>query len=295
MLGVSVIIPMFNREKYISSAIDSVLSQDFEGLVEVIVVDDGSTDRSVEIARSYGEKIILVEKPESCKIQGPSGARNRGLAIATHEYVSFLDSDDYYLPGFLEKMIAELQANQEVGFVFCRLKRVDSDGVFSDWTRTRMSRLDVEYPFLFRSYGINTDTIVLRKKVLGEVGVFREDLTNGEDGDLWMRISERYPGKFVDYEGAVYRHGYGSQLTKKDTVYINECAKKVFLSALNRNFFKENRDYLRLLLIYRILLGIDRLEKGKKFFIYEAVDYFKLIVWYPLAFLKMIRMYMVRS
>jgi glycosyltransferase involved in cell wall biosynthesis len=76
--------------------------------LEIIVSDDGSTDNGVDIARSFGSPVKVLLKPGNCPDQGVSGARNRGIEAATQSYIAFLDSDDYYLPGHLNKMAALL-------------------------------------------------------------------------------------------------------------------------------------------------------------------------------------------
>ena len=77
--GISVIIPVYNRELFIKEAIQSFLSQDYEGIIEVLISDDGSTDRSLIIAESFGEKVKILRKPKNCLTQGVSSTRNRGL------------------------------------------------------------------------------------------------------------------------------------------------------------------------------------------------------------------------
>ena len=294
MVGVSVIIPVYNRGKYIRKAIDSVLEQEFDGKVEVIVVDDGSTDDSIEIVNSYGDRIVFVQKPNYCQTQGAASARNRGIRIATQEFVSFLDSDDFYLPGFIKNMVEILKQNEDYGFAFCRLNKIDENNLLSVWTRQKITKMDILYPFLFRSFGINTDTIILRRSVFDVIGFFREDLTNGEDGDLWMRISEHYRGIFLDMEGAVYRYNHGAQLTKNEKMHVNSCAETIFIAALERNLFKNDRDDLRLLLIFRILFGIQLEEEGNFSKYSRLKTYYKLFMLYPGSFLKMLRLYLCR-
>ena len=83
MKGISIIIPVYNRETFLEEAIRSVLEQKYDGSLEIIVSDDGSTDRSLEIAHSFGSQVCVVLKDDKCKSQGVSGARNRGIAAAT--------------------------------------------------------------------------------------------------------------------------------------------------------------------------------------------------------------------
>ncbi|UJH91746.1 glycosyltransferase family 2 protein [Antarcticibacterium sp. 1MA-6-2] len=119
MKGISVIIPTYNREKLIGEAIKSVLDQDYNGNVEIVISDDGSTDNTVEVVSSFGSNVTFLHKPVDCLSQGASGARNRGILKASQPYICFLDSDDLYLPGHLKKMVSALEAKSEFSFAIC--------------------------------------------------------------------------------------------------------------------------------------------------------------------------------
>ena len=257
--GISVIVPVYNSEKFISECIESILLQEFSRNIEIIVSDDGSTDKSLEIAQSYGNKIILIKKPADCKIQGASGARNRGLAIASCNYISFLDSDDYYLPGHLNIMTQTLDKNKDLGYAFCRSMKeyTDSKGkrAISNWTRKRMSILDRDYHVLYRSNCINTNVVIARKNVFEKIGVFNTKLSNGEDSEMWMRMGEQFKHQFVNNNGAVYRTGHGSdQLTANSVIQKKKCSEKILAEAFARNYSNPNCDKMRLFLIIRALI-----------------------------------------
>lgn len=101
MVAVSVVIPLYNKEQYIERTIISILSQTFQDF-EIIIVDDGSTDGSVERAETWADDRIKVLKMEH---KGASAARNKGILAATAELITFIDADDEWKPGFLEKII----------------------------------------------------------------------------------------------------------------------------------------------------------------------------------------------
>ncbi len=239
MKGISVIIPVFNRDRFLGEAIKSVLSQNYLGPIEIIVSDDGSTDRSLSVASSFGENVRIITKPEGCNSQGVSGTRNRGIAAATQPYIAFLDSDDFYLSNHLNRIAAILESREELGFVFSRMlqmKEQNGRRFFAPWTRSRITNRDILNPVVSGACVVHTNIFLFRRDVFNMVGVFNEQYSNGEDGDLWMRISEGYKGKFADYYGAVYRieHG-GCQLTKSaNQSQVQECFKKVFFNALTR-------------------------------------------------------------
>jgi glycosyltransferase involved in cell wall biosynthesis len=116
MAFVSVIVPVFNREAYLREALDSILKQT-RPADEIIVLDDGSTDGSGEIARSYGERIRYMAQAN----QGIGGARNAGIAAAKGDLVAILDSDDVWLETKLERQCEVLSQCPELDFIFCRM------------------------------------------------------------------------------------------------------------------------------------------------------------------------------
>jgi len=194
----SVVIPTWNRSRLVCEAIESALNQR-AGQVEVIVVDDGSTDDTVDVlARSFGSRIHLLRLPQR---RGPGAARNAGIRLASGELIAFLDSDDLWLPG---KLDAELGV----------LKRFpDADAVVSDSLtfvqgqaeeRSRFGRngllaasegqvrwmSECRWLWTNSQNGVATCSITLRRRVLARLGdtLFAEDLVSCEDWELEMRI-----------------------------------------------------------------------------------------------------------
>ncbi|MDP4276045.1 MAG: glycosyltransferase family 2 protein [Bacteroidota bacterium] len=286
--GISVIIPCYNREKTVGLSLDSVISQNYTGDVEIIVSDDGSTDGSIRVVESFGKKVMLLRKPADSTEQGVSGARNRGIMASTKDYVCFLDSDDYYLPGYLKKMVEVMEANPEAGYSFCRsrqeINRGDGKVMVTDWTRKRMSALDKKYHALYRGHDINTNTIFVRRTVLDSVGLFNVSLSNVEDTDMWIRISEHSKGIFVDIYGAVYRINHSNgQLTAVSQKVIRQCMGKVYAAAFQRYIVSGNDDKLRYMLIVRLFLyrGLTS-RKGWFFYLFRLITvHFRLLCLFP--------------
>lgn len=253
------IIPVFNREMYLGEAIQSVLDQKYDGPLEIIVSDDGSTDGSLQVAANCGDGVRVVRKPARCSNRGASGARNRGLAAVTQPYVAFLDSDDFYLPNHLDRVATVLQGQPQLGFVFARMLQMrEQNGCrfFAPWTRRNLQSRDVLHPVVSGPYVVHTNVFLFRREVFGTVGLFNEEYSNGEDGDLWMRISERYRGAFADHYGAVYRiaHG-GAQLTNPER--LKRCAVKLFAEALSRYGQSGMNDRFRLFRLRLILAALN--------------------------------------
>ena len=283
-IGVSIIIPVYNREKYLRQAIDSVLNQEFKGNIELIVSDDGSTDSSLEIAKSYDDdRIIILEKDASNTSQGAAAARNRALNVASMPFVCFLDSDDFQKENFLTLMTKALMTQNDLGFVFCRteelIEEADSFNLIP-WTKKRVLKLDTKYLGLTGARVINTNCFLFRKEVFDVVGVFNEKYSNSEDADLWIRIGEHFAGTFLDYWGVVRRTHKDGQLTNNQSAIKKACAISVAKEAIKRTLNRDRNKY-RIYRLNNIILSNQDSSTKKLLF-----DRFILAVKYPIPLLK---------
>lgn len=293
MIDISVIIPSYNRVSTIERSIDSVTSQDFAGSYEIIVSDDGSTDGTIELVeRKYKDTVILLKKPCGCKEQGASGARNRGMEASKGRYVCFLDSDDAYEPTFLSCCYEALSHNENLGYVFCRVNRcvsVDNGNTEKrPWTRTSLSYVDKKYHVLHRSYCICTISIMCRRVVLNQVGLFDTSLISGEDSDMWIRISEVSDGQFLDFVGATYYiEGFvNNQLTKQSTKEAKKnLSRHIYTKAIERYNKSNCKDKLRLLIIKMNLMLLEDVGiKNPK--IHRLIILCRLFFSHPIAVVK---------
>lgn len=203
MKTVSVIVPTYNVEKYISNAVISVLNQTHTNF-ELLIIDDGSPDRSLEICRQFTDPRIKII---SQKNRGLAGARNTGIRHATGDYLAFLDSDDVWLPEMLEKNVAHLEAAPEVGVSFNRSAFIDEAGEpLGIYTMPQLKNVDV--PCLLRGSPIgNGSAVVIKREVFeairyeanlyGEVEDFYFDdcFRQSEDIECWLRIVMTTPWK----------------------------------------------------------------------------------------------------
>lgn len=208
MSGVSVIIPVYNREKYLEECIRSVLDQECDFPIEIITADDGSTDRSLEIAGSFGPPVVVLEKSTDCKVQGPGPTRNRGIAASRYPYIAFLDSDDLYLPGHLQRLHGALEKDSDAAFVIDRLCGMDHD-INKRWTIPYPDRDRIRLESAFLNPYVSLIVTLLRRSILNEAKIsFDESLVMAEDVDFFLKLLERYPGLIVEGEGTVVReHG----------------------------------------------------------------------------------------
>jgi glycosyltransferase involved in cell wall biosynthesis len=170
---VTILVPVYNGALYVREALDSALAQDFDG-VEVIVVDDGSTDDTAAIVEATpGVRLLRQEN------RGPAAARNAGLEVARGEFIAFLDADDRIPPTKLRSQVGYLQAHADVGCVLGR----------HEWIDGAPETLAAD-PLHGEEGGIQLVTAVIRKALLDEVGGFDESFRISEDRDLLIRLRE---------------------------------------------------------------------------------------------------------
>lgn len=217
---VSVIIPCFNNADMLPGAINSVLEQDYPN-IEIIVVDDGSTDESIEVLKQFNKKITLIQQIN----QGPAAARNKGLQAAAGEFIAFNDSDDLWLPGKLTAQIDFLQRHPEFAMCYCGWMEWDGHSSLLSITDDPIDAAPTIssegpasqgwlYTALLKESVIHTITAVLRKEVIDNIGLFNTDYRIGEDHDYWLRISRKYRIAKLSQVYALYRNNPNS-ITKK--------------------------------------------------------------------------------
>lgn len=209
---VSVVIPCYNAEAYIGATIESVMAQGVDDL-EIIVVDDGSHDGSVQRVRSAFPAVRVVQQPN----QGVAAARNHGLRLARGEWIAFVDADDIWLPGKLAAQFAQLQAAPECRMSYTAWHVWPSSAALPEAALLRQLERDAHdrarwlgpsgwiYPQLLLDCVVWTSTVLAHRSLFDEVGVFDTDLRVGEDYDLWLRASRVTPILRVAHPYALYR------------------------------------------------------------------------------------------
>jgi len=194
---VSVLIPTYNRAHIIAKAIDSALAQTFRD-IEIVVVDDGSTDTTAELIAGYGRAVVCARQEN----RGIAGARNTGVRLCSGDYIAFLDSDDYWLPEKLERQMALFQEHPEYGMVACQCASIDAHGHYREKNRPGTSGWILEA--LFHKNFIRTSAAVVTRQCIEQVGLFDESLRECEEYDLWLRIAAQYQIGFINEPLAVY-------------------------------------------------------------------------------------------
>ena len=202
MASTSVVIPAYNHAAFLPGALESVFGQRLQPR-EVIVVDDGSTDRTDEVLRKYAGRIRALQQPN----RGVAAARNAGAAIASGRLLAFLDADDVWLPRKLEQQVTRLLRDPELGLVHCGVEEIDVEGRF---LRSRLDGMEgwvSRQMLLFRSGVIlgGGSAAVVPRALFDSVGGFDERLSTSADWDLYYRIAERCRVAFVPETLVRYR------------------------------------------------------------------------------------------
>ncbi len=218
---VSVVIPTYNRADLLPQALESVFSQTY-GRVEVLVVDDGSTDTTASVLDSYGQRLRWFRQANA----GPSAARNRGIAEAQGTYVAFLDSDDLWLPTKLEQQVAVFREHPGTGMVGGGCRYIDAAGHPLPGETRCPPVLPLEDFQIFTALPGSASNATIRKDVLDHVGGFDPTLLRAEDRDLWIRIAERYPVRGVP-EPTVLIRVHGGPRPNDSFALVRESRRRV--------------------------------------------------------------------
>ena len=191
MPEVSVVVPVYNGAEFVAEALDSILAQTYSDY-EILVVNDGSVDRTREVLAPYAERIRYLEHPEN---GGVSAALNTGIGQASGAYLGMMNADDLWLPRKLEQQICAFRAWDDADVVYTHYHKMTADGSLIRWPRRKLRRLAWQrasehlFETLLEGNFIDAITPLCRRTWLEEVGLFDESLQRMEDWDVWLRMS----------------------------------------------------------------------------------------------------------
>jgi glycosyltransferase involved in cell wall biosynthesis len=198
---VTVVTPSYNQGRFIRATIESVLSQDYPNL-EYIIMDGGSTDETASVVSDYGSRLTWISERD----RGQSHAINKGFRMAKGEIVSWLNSDDYILPGAVRHAVTAFENNPRAGAVYGEGYLIDESGsVTGRFPATERFNL---WKLIYLSDYILQQSSYFRKSIFDEVGYVDENLHWGLDWDLYIRIGKRYPLEYIpEYMGCLREYG----------------------------------------------------------------------------------------
>lgn len=210
---VSIVITCYNYERFVAAALRSALGQSFQD-IEVILVDDGSTDGSEEQICSFlsDQRLRYIKQAN----RGQAKAKNRGVQESSGAYVAFLDADDQWVHDKLEKQIP-LFNDPEIGVVYSRANYIDENDNLLDFSLTDeflQPRHGKVTDYLYMNNFVPFSSSVVRRECLEHLGAFDESLPMGIDWNLWLRLSTLYQFTFIDEPLLRYRLGHSGQMSK---------------------------------------------------------------------------------
>ena len=270
-MNISVVIPSYNRKDFLKRSIDSAINQTKKPL-EIIVVDDGSTDGTETMIKSDYDFVKFIKQ----KNKGVSAARNIGIKVSIGEWICFLDSDDEWKKDKLEKQINAMKSNP--GYKFFHSNEI--------WIK---NGLRINQKKKHKKYGgdifdkcldmcrISPSSVMIDKTVFDEVGNFNEDLVVCEDYELWLRICDKYKVFFIDEPLIIKYGGHQGQLSYSIESIENHRIKALEYLTLENLNRKNKRHAIQMLLsklnIY--LKGLVKRRKNDEIAVYEE----KIKVW----------------
>lgn len=250
-MGFSVVIPMYNAEKFIERTVSSVLNQTYHDF-EVIVVDDGSTDNSVKIVETLmknTDKLRILKQ----KNQLVGAARNYGIKESKYEFVGLLDADDEYLPDFLNTIARLINEYPSAGVYATAYKVQKEDKSFiPKYSSLPKFPWEGIVPSYYKSalnyHPLSSSSVVLRKNILEKTGYFVEGVRYGVDLDLWVRIAAQFDIAFSSKVCAVYHRAVGVSLSvEKRTNYDRKVEETLGKVIESKKYKQQDELYINML------------------------------------------------
>jgi glycosyltransferase involved in cell wall biosynthesis len=220
---INCIVPVFNGERYLGEALESILKQSYRA-IEIIVADDGSTDETARIVSRYGERIRYLRQPNA----GPAAARNLGLAAAKGEFVAFLDADDLWHAEKLERQMACFETRPELDYCLAHVQNfwvpelIEEQKIFQD------HRISKALP------GYSTGTLVARRALFDSVGRFNPAIKHADDTDWFLRASEHGAAMEMLPDILLYRRLHQTNLSRLRAANSRDQYLQMLKTALDR-------------------------------------------------------------
>jgi glycosyltransferase involved in cell wall biosynthesis len=264
MPSISVIIPVYNGEKTIHETIESVLNQTLSDF-EVIVINDGSQDSTLEIVSSIQDpRLKVISYPNA----GLSVTRNRGISLASGDYIAFIDADDLWTPDKLESQFKALQANPQAAVAYSWTNHIDESSQFSRTGSHMTVSGNVYAKLLLANFLENGSNPLIRRQALTTVGGFDETLIAAEDWDMYLRLAAHYHFVAVPSPQILYRISIDSMSSnvykqEKESVKV---IKKAFIQAPKflQHLKKQSLANLYKYLTFKTLEGDPERQRGIK-------------------------------
>ena len=257
-MNISVIIPTYNRKETLKRAIQSVLIQSYTPY-EIIVIDDGSDDGTKEWLKDNFPNVKYIYQMNS----GVSSARNKGIKFARGDWIALLDSDDEWLPSKLKDQANEIESNPAAKFLHTNEIWI-RNGVRVNQMKKHKKYGGYIFEKCLDMCRISPSSVLIKKDIFDEIGMFDETLKVCEDYDLWLRFASKYPVHFLDQPLIKKYGGHSDQLSKVDDgieSYRIRSLKKI----MNSNILnKKQKTITKDVLVKKMYIYAKGLEKRNK-------------------------------
>lgn len=234
---ISVVIPLYNKDKSISKTINCVLNQTFQDF-EIVVVNDGSTDNSVKkVEEIRDDRIRLIQK----KNGGVSSARNKGIEEAKYEWIAFLDGDDRWQKDHL-KLLINAKTEFVDNFVFTNCPTNNENELYDSKKQFKHYVVENYFKKAINEKIINSSTCLIHKQCFANVGFFNEKLKRGEDLEMWYRLAKKYHIVASDAKTVIYELDAENRAMNKSSPYEASFASVISLKGVKN---KDEKNYLK--------------------------------------------------
>ena len=257
-MNISVIIPTFNRKETLKRAIQSVVMQSYTPY-EIIVIDDGSDDGTKEWLKDNFPNVKYIYQMNS----GVSSARNKGIKFARGDWIALLDSDDEWLPSKLKDQANEIESNPAAKFLHTNEIWI-RNGVRVNQMKKHKKYGGYIFEKCLDMCRISPSSVLIKKDIFDEIGMFDETLKVCEDYDLWLRFASKYPVHFLDQPLIKKYGGHSDQLSKVDDgieSYRIRSLKKIMNSGILN---KKQKTITKDVLVKKMYIYAKGLEKRNK-------------------------------
>ncbi|HBG61917.1 MAG: hypothetical protein A2Y03_09700 [Omnitrophica WOR_2 bacterium GWF2_38_59] len=229
---ISIILPTYNGEKYVEEALNSIFNQSFSDY-EIIVIDNGSKDSTLEILSKYTKKITILKESQP----GVSFARNKGIKASKGKYIAFIDQDDIWHRDKLLEQKQLLASDLGVGMVGSGYDVINSYGKIIDIIKKKNQNKENFIQELFVRNLIGPPAcMMIKKECFDSVGCFDTELNGVEDKDLWIRILEKYDIKY--FENSLIKYRVHDDNAHKNVIFMKKSQKKFLMKHLKKINFK---------------------------------------------------------
>ena len=264
MTGVTVVIPLYNKQKYVKRAVDSVISQTHQ-FFEIIIVNDGSTDGGpVKVAEIKDDRVRIVHQDNL----GESAARNKGISEAQYELIAFLDADDQWEPEFLENCVRIAGTYPDAGMIGTAYKVFSPEGKVQypkfKYVPAEEGIIDNYFKTALVKSPVCSSAVVIRKEVFDKIGCFAVGIHYGPDTIMWSKIALNYPVAFINKFFANIHKDVKGRVSIKYEV-VDDFPLFDYVRSLGMNINDEDNFYIKEYVYYNYLLRAGRfLRSGNR-------------------------------